>query len=719
MRGKMSIKLSSARRLPLYLLAICVIASSTAAETRPSLNMYGATGLIDMPSGEMQPDGMLTITSSHFGPISRTTLTFQITPRLSGSFRYLGVRDWNKNIGCLPACTGVDSFKTYYDRSFDLRYQVMREGRYLPAVSVGLQDFVGTGIVAGEYVVATKHVTPDLKVTAGLGWGRLGSYGAIGAPFGTRPPLVIGAGGNFNVDQWFRGPAASFGGLEWQINDKWAFKAEYSSDAYAIESGARRTFERKSPFNFGIEYQANERIRLGAYAMHGSEIGVSLSFMAQPKKPMIPLRLTAPTPIKPRPDRSKAPDEWSADWVTQADAEEILTGNIGRQLAVDSIAVHSLSVNAQSATLWIDDKTFDSRANSIGRAARAMAYMLPASIETFRIIPVVKGQPTVAVTVRRSDLEALENSANPATDLWARTQVEDAAKFGAGRPAAELYPKFNWSIGPYVRTSYFDPRRPIRLETGVRAKADYSPLPGLEFAGSLRMPVISSLDDPRPASSSVLPHVRTDAALYDRDAKPGLEYLTVAKYFRPGKDIYGRVSAGYLEPMFAGVSGEVLWKPAASRYALGAELNYVAQRDTDMRFGLQNYKVLTGHLSFYADLNRGYSAQLDVGRYLAGDVGATLSVDRSFDNGWKIGAFATKTNVTAAQFGEGSFDKGIKVTIPLTWITGKPSQKVYNSTLRPVSRDGGARLNVRDRLFDKLKEDDSPSYDRQWGRFWR
>lgn len=57
------------------------------AQQSPSLNLYGATGLIDMPSAESQPDGALTMTTDRFGPIGRTTLSFQITPRLSGSFR--------------------------------------------------------------------------------------------------------------------------------------------------------------------------------------------------------------------------------------------------------------------------------------------------------------------------------------------------------------------------------------------------------------------------------------------------------------------------------------------------------------------------------------------------------------------------------------------------------------------------------------------------------
>ncbi|WP_197470914.1 YjbH domain-containing protein, partial [Sulfitobacter sp. HI0054] len=78
---------------------------------------------------------------------------------------------------------------TYRDRSFDLRYLLKKEDAFWPAITVGLQDFAGTGIYAGEYVVATKTFDNTLlpgrvKVTGGLGWGRLGSHGSIGAPFG-------------------------------------------------------------------------------------------------------------------------------------------------------------------------------------------------------------------------------------------------------------------------------------------------------------------------------------------------------------------------------------------------------------------------------------------------------------------------------------------------------------------------------------------------------
>src|SRR5690606_10644994 len=133
---------------------------------------------------------------------------------------------------------------TAYDRSFDLRFKALDESRYLPAVTIGLQDFVGTGKLSGEYIAATKTFGPNLKLTAGLGWGRLGSHGGIGSPFGTRAPIEFGLGGDISGKEWFRGPVAPFGGLEWKLHDAWTLKAEYSSDAYSEAAAARGTFTR-------------------------------------------------------------------------------------------------------------------------------------------------------------------------------------------------------------------------------------------------------------------------------------------------------------------------------------------------------------------------------------------------------------------------------------------------------------------------------------------
>ena len=48
---------------------------------------------------------------------------------------------------------------------------------------MGLQDVIGTGLYAGEYIVASKRFW-DVDVSLGLGWGRLGTGADIGNPLG-------------------------------------------------------------------------------------------------------------------------------------------------------------------------------------------------------------------------------------------------------------------------------------------------------------------------------------------------------------------------------------------------------------------------------------------------------------------------------------------------------------------------------------------------------
>jgi len=272
--------------LSAFVLGTALIAGAAQAQNRtivtsaPTLNFYGLPGIIDMPSGEALPDGQTVIGVSHFGGQTRTSFSFQFSPRITATFRYIGIRDFN-DLG----------FEIYRDRSFDVRYLLAKEGRFRPSVTVGLQDFAGTGIYAGEYVAATKNFDRVLslpgkfKVTAGLGWGRLGSSGAIGSPFGSDRPVFTGGdtGGEPSFDQWFRGPVAPFAGIEWQVNDRLGLKAEYSSDAYEPET-SRGVFERKSRLNFGAEYQVRNNLRLGAYYLYGSEVGINAQLQFNPNR---------------------------------------------------------------------------------------------------------------------------------------------------------------------------------------------------------------------------------------------------------------------------------------------------------------------------------------------------------------------------------------------------------------------------------------------------
>ena len=91
----------------------------------------------------------------------------------------------------------------------------------------------------------------------------------------------------------------------------------------------------------------------------------------------------------------------------------------------------------------------------------------------------------------------------------------------------------------------------------------------------------------------------------------------------------------------------------------------------------------------------------------------------TFANGWSLGAFATKTNISSRQFGEGSFDKGIRFSIPLSWLVSRPTKQAVGMTIRPLTRDGGQRVNVSGRLYDGIAGAHKPGVVESWGKYWR
>lgn len=680
----------------LALLACVAFAAPAGAEgISTSVNGYGMPGMIDMPVATSRDDADLVVSFSRFQIESRTALSFQVTPRLSGAFRYSFVGG------------GLS-----YDRSFSLHYRLLDEGRFTPAVAFGLNDMIGTGLYSGEYVVATKTVAPTVRVSGGIGWGRLGSYngftnplGAINHAFEVRPGLSGTGGGQFEVSQWFRGDAALFGGVEWQATDRLRFTAEYSSDAYPRQDG--NTFDRASPYNFGLTYQYSPAVALSARYLYGSELGLQATFVFNPKeRPKLGSGLDpAPSPVR---VRGQEP---------LVIAQGPLDQRLQRELKAQGITLNALRVDGAVATAEIWNETYSQDAQAIGRTARVMTRLMPDSVERFTIILSRGGLPVTEALLNRKDLETLEFDMDGTEFTLARATVRDRTTGLV--PLAGRYPNYDFGLIPYVQPSYFDPDNPVRADFGIAGTAKIEPLPGLRFSGRIQQKLIGNLDESKRSSDSVLPHVRSDANRYDKNGSTAITELTGAYYFRPAPQMFGRVTIGYLERMYGGLSTEVLWKPDGKRYALGAELNYVVQRDFDGFLGFRDFNTVTGMVSGYYELPNDFHLRLDVGRYLAGDVGATFAVDREFENGVKVGAFATLTDVPFADFGEGSFDKGIRVVIPLDWLGGRPSRDQGQLLVRPILRDGGAQVNVAGRLYEEVRGAKNTDILDGWGRFWQ
>ena len=157
------------------------------------------------------------------------------------------------------------------------------------------------------------------------------------------------------------------------------------------------------------------------------------------------------------------------------------------------------------------------------------------------------------------------------------------------------------------------------------------------------------------------------------------------------------VTGGILEDMFSGYGAEYLYFRPNTNYSIGFEVFHVRKRDYEWGFGHLDYKNTTYSANLYYR-NYGlipFDLKLSFGEYLAGDKGSTIEFSRKFKSGVNFGVFATFTDVSTKDFGEGSFDKGIFFNIP---IYGN----FINYTWRPLTKDPGAKLIRRNSLHDLL-----------------
>ncbi len=749
----------------------------------PTPSLYGGVGLLDMRNARFMPDGYFWLGGELKSPDDRVDLNFQMTPWLEATFRY------SVNYALPPI-----GQRALYDRSFDAKVRLWQEGIFVPQVALGLQDFVGTGVYSGEYLVASKRFGP-IDATLGLGWGRLASrpvfknpFCAVYATLCIRPGDTNSTGGALLFTNFFRGENAGlFGGLEYNTPiPRLTLKVEYSSDAYSHEStyinpnkpakGQVLTNYAPFPVNVGAQYRFWSNVDLGVAYMYGRGPSVSLDILTNPTEPnwgarfdsqpsfvpRSPEAIAAAKTVAPAKPLAKAAtpgavsqsgldESWQTQFVdlTQplavesrppdpamsagsapAQAPQVgvpaqktvpksvpeTLADVQRAIEGQGLRVDGVGIRKDVVKVEIENPQYLRDTEAISRTLRVLSATAPADINAFEVTTAYAHMPLTSVLVSRSQTDALGQQIGTPAELWASSLLWDAKPSTRDGPV-QGYPRFLWSLFPAVREDFFDPNNPAYVGVGLGGSSHLELLPGLTLDDQATYGIWNNFGDIRRQSNSVLPHVRSDIALYLRNGFTGVDNLSLSYYVKPAPEIYARLTAGYIEEMFAAYGGEVLYRPFGQRWAIGADLYEAFQRNTDglFGFGQYNYHVLTGHVSLYVETPwHGTTAVLQVGRYLAGDYGATLELYRRFDTGVMIGAWATFTNVPFSRFGEGSFDKGIKIVIPTEWVLPFGSASTYEFDIRPIQRDGGQPLNNATTLYDLTQSSSYGDLQRQW-----
>jgi hypothetical protein len=376
--------------------------------------------------------------------------------------------------------------------------------------------------------------------------------------------------------------------------------------------------------------------------------------------------------------------------------------------ALDSQHLIYSNMVIRQSDIWLYYENYHYReaSEAAGRLARILMKEAPTNIELFHLVPSYLGVPMEEITIVRSGLERIDNN-NTADGLLSHTIKVHAASTRTPPDDLEIphrYPSISFSFDPKLTQHLFDPDKPIQFMVYGDLAGLVQLAPGLAVSTQLTGTIWSNYIFDRDAGSE-LPHVRTDILEYIKHGKYGIANLEMTYVTRLAPNVFVSAHAGLLEDMFAGIGGQVVWRPDNSRFTFGADLYQVWQREYHRLFEFQKYNVVTGHVSAYYDTPwYDLRTAVHVGRYLAGDRGATCEITRRFSTGVEIGAWVTFTNVPASTFGEGSFDKGIIIHIPFDWGLPISSQSAYNLHLAALTRDGGQRLGGDDSLYEATKD---------------
>lgn len=700
-------------------LMTCSISGALHAQEAYTQSDFGGVGLLQTPTARMAAEGEFSFVLSRTTPYTNYNVSMQPLPWLEAEFRYTNVSNR------LYGPTSLSGSQTYKDKSIDAKVRLWEESRWLPSLAVGGRDVGGTGLFSSEYFVISKRSGP-FDFSLGLGWGYIGARGDItnpfdilGSGFKTRPTQTIGTG-KFSTNKFFRGKPGIFGGVEYHSPWEWLIlKAELDGNDYKHQPQSNNQPQR-TPINLGAVFRLNKNADLTLGYERGEIATASLSLHGNLAKHIDTPKIFDPKPEPVAYTTSEAaapakpvivPKRLPAGEVDWADVSQRLRDNAG-------IDVHSISQRGSELVIHGEQDRFFYPSEGVGRATRIVDNSVDPDIDWVTLLSERYGLSTVETSVHRPKfLAMLDNKID--LDTFRRSIEQDPV---TPRTEKVLYlaplKRFDTDFSLGYQQNVGGPDAFVLYQIYAAGSATYNFSRNLWVDGVLSYNLINNYDKYKYTAPSNLPRVRTYIRQYQTSSDLTMPTFQLTGTKRLGQDLYGLAYAGMLESMFGGVGGEVLYRPFGERWAIGADANWVKQRGFDQNFSFRNYHVVTGQATGYLDTGfKDVTVAVSVGRYLAGDWGTTVDVSREFGNGARMGAYATITNKSGGSgYGEGSFDKGIYVSIPFDMLLPRSTRNRATLLWQPLMRDGGARLGKRYTLYTLTNDMDSDLFDQNLGK---
>jgi hypothetical protein len=633
---------------------------------------WGGTGLMETPTARVLKEGRFRIGASQIDPYRYYYGAVSPLKGLEIGGRITEVLD-------VPAL--MAGYGNYKDKSVDLKYQFLPEGKWWPAIAVGLMDPHGTRVYPSQYIVMSKQIYP-FDFTVGFGNGRFGKKPIASSADEIKVEMLT------SNSEW-RSDGQFFGGVQVAVTDWLTLMAEYSPIAYEKQTSdpaQQKYFPSAVPskFNFGLRLKPWDWAELDVSYQRGQQVGMNLSVNFELGNPLVPIY---DHPYKEKAERRSNP---LRDRIAAALYESGFM-DIGVTLDGDDLRVEAEN----------DKYYYQPRAISV--ALRALNDIAPPTVRRIHLTLTANRIPLVTFTSGRDDVALFFEEKLTVNEFYhisgLTTDVRETVS------TVRKHEKFmDYGIKPEFRTFLNDPSGFFKYKLGVSGWVSYRPWRGSSFVVGPEYYISNTVSTSNAPSATA---VRTDLVPYQQD-NVALGMLLFEQIDKFKQEIYGRIAAGLLEIQYAGFDGEVAKPFFGGRLMVGLSGSVVKKREAGSPFKLKDndYKDYYSTAFLNTRLNiPELEAAIDLksGQFLAGDRGTRITVSKFF-NGVVLSAWysITDTSIFTDSFNRDYHDKGIALTIPFRLFKGSDSRTSYKYAVSAWTRDVAQDIDHYNSLFDYI-----------------
>ncbi len=649
------------------------------------LNYNLQSGYFITPSAKMFNAGMLSLGFSYLSPYSIISGFLQYYDWLSFSGNYWIFNDQEeKNFG-------YKGFGNDADRVANVKILCLPSIKGLPSLAIGINDFIGSKRFNSKYIVSTyEMLKSNVEMSVGYGIGRMrGFFGAVAwSPFRKGNKLI--------KDLSFIG--------EYDPNN-------YKEHLYEHPKGKKT----KSPINVGIHYSFKDLIDLSVSTLRGKKIASSL---------LMKYNLGKTSGLIPKVDD---PPYYS----------NVFSKNINRTIDEFSYSLAMIFKNqgfdvrkiqednlSNVLTIRVVNLCYRKESELRKRIEYILSSVSFPKIEKFIVAVESDDLVTQQYNYRKRDLLRFNEKKIALAELHALSPMKEYSFNNNDFKSVYDNSSFiwTWNIFPTWITYFGSVKGKLKYDLGLLFGFNGYLWNWFYYDFNMDYVIYSTSQDvgdhDQPNPSKLL-QVRTDMAKYYQKHSFHINKAYIQKNTNFTNGIYSRISIGYFELAYAGITYEALFFPVKSIFAMGIETSVLLKRKySSMGFqrkikkfnGVYTEKVHYVGLQYFLDLYFKVNPlkmdlKISAGQFLAKDKGIKFEAVRNFESGMTISLWYTLTNAVDMVNNHRYFDKGIGFSMPLDLFQKKSTKTVFGYNMSEWLRDVGQRAKTGKTLYSIISSD--------------